>query len=115
MNLIVISGNIGNMTANQVGEEWVIRFSVGVGSSRKDKDGKYITDWFSVDYWTKSEKIVSLMKECGGVTVQGEVYLDTYTAKDGSERKSMKVKAHKVDLHFGKKSANDKVESDEPF
>lgn len=81
----------------QVGQYMVVSFSVP--NTRKVK-GNDVTDWVNVNVWGKSGKYVMDYGSKGRiVSVSGDVYQNSYTAKDGTIKSSLNMNADSVSLH----------------
>ena len=65
----------------------VANFSLA--TSRKRKDGEVSTWWRCVLFGKRGEAIAQYLHKGDPVLIQGEPYLRSYTAKDGSERQSL--------------------------
>jgi single-strand DNA-binding protein len=78
----------------------VASFSMVTSKSTKQPDGSWVeseTTWYRVEAWEGlGENAVESLRKGDQVIVVGRQYMDTYTAKDGSERQSLKVNAYSI-------------------
>ena len=98
LNKHSIIGNIGQEPEMRYLDSGasVVSFSVATDESYKDRDGNLVerTAWHRVTAWNKLAEIIDTYATRGmKVYVEGPVMEDTYTDKDGNERKSRYIKA----------------------
>ena len=111
LNSVSIIGHVGKdpevrYTADGTG---VASFSVACGEKWKDGSGslKEHTEWFNVTAWGKLADIVKQYVAKGRqIFVSGRMRTETWTDKDGVERRTPKVRAEKIVL-LGKAPQND--------
>ena len=88
----------------------VCSFSVAVDHARKEKDGSRKTEFIDVQCWAKTAELCAQYLGKGRkVCVKGELRTSSYTAKDGSPRRSTYIEADYVEFLDSKRS------SDEPM
>lgn len=104
LNQITLIGNIGkDAESRQVGDSNVIIFNVAVSRKYKDKQGQEQTDtqWFSVEYWSKSVALLQYLTKGKQMMIQGEMRSRTYEDKDKQERTIWFVRASELMLLGG--------------
>ena len=75
----------------------VVSFTVGVNTTKKSDDNKYISDFYNVSVWgATGEYIMPRIEKGTMVQVIGDLTLQKYTGKDGNEHESLSVRAIKV-------------------
>mgnify|MGYP002511598584 CR=1 FL=1 len=81
-----------------------------------DKDGnpQEKTDWFTVDYFSKTDKIAEYLQKGQSVLVEGQMSSHEYE-KDGQKRIAWAVRASSLQLLGGKKDEARAESSDAPF
>lgn len=92
----------------------VAKFSIAATERRKDKSGEYVdqTIWLTVEAWGRTAEWCSEnVKKGMQVYVSGRLREDTYTDREGNERKTLVVNADDVQL-LGKKE--DREQSGKP-
>ena len=67
----------------------VAKFSIA--TSRKRKDGEVSTWWNCTLFGKRGEALAQYLHKGDPVLIQGEPYLRSYTAKDGTEHQSLEV------------------------
>jgi single-strand DNA-binding protein len=126
MNNLSATGNIGSdaevrHTANgAVITSWSFALSSGYGDKRK-------TTWLRCNlFGDRGEKLAPMLLKGTQVAVNGEISLNEYVAKDGTNKSSIELNVSNVTL-LGKKDAaeksstkvaqptEDELESDIPF
>jgi single-strand DNA-binding protein len=122
MATITVTGNVGTdpeikFYDGKNGSFGVARFSLAYTPREKDKAGNYtdgITSWFSVSVVGKQAELVADSIAKGQrVQVTGEFKQSSYTAKDGTQKQGLEIKATSVTLEsVGAKKA--KPVADEP-
>ena len=107
-NQIIILGNLGKDAEVKPLESGinVISFNVAVTEKWKDKNDQdqERTDWFTVDYFSKSDKVAPLLKKGSAVMVAGRMVSHEYE-KDGTKRISWSVRADTIQVVTRKDSA----------
>lgn len=79
----------------------VTKFSLAATERRKDRRGEYVdqTIWLTIECWGKTaEWCGENIKKGMNVYVSGKLREDSYTDRDGNERKSLVVNADDVQL-----------------
>lgn len=106
-NQITILGNLGkDVEVREVNSETkVLNMTVAVTEKWRDKDGndKERTDWFTVDYFTKSDALAQYLKKGTQVFVVGSMVSHDYEDKDGNKRTAWSVRVDRLQLLGGKK------------
>lgn len=75
---------------------WPVAIDSGYGQNKK-------TEWFDCALWgERGEKLASYIRKGDRIGVQGEVSLDTYQARDGSEKSRLRLRVADVTLLGGK-------------
>lgn len=106
MNLVILSGRIGNDPEFKVTESGTAfcRFSLAVKRKySKDENGEQKEPhWFRITCWRKTAELVAEHKKKGDeVTITG--YLDPQSwEKDGTTQYETKIMANEVTFHGGK-------------
>ena len=117
-NQIIILGNLGKDAEIKTLENGVnvITFNVAVTERWKDKNeqDQEHTDWFTVDYFTMSNKVAQYLKKGTSVMVAGRMTSRDYE-KDGQKRTAWSVRADNLQLLGGKKEEGKTETSDAPF
>lgn len=116
MNIVVLSGRLcGDPETRSAGSATVHRFRLAVNRSRKNKDGKYDTDFVTCEAWDKTGEIVSKYRKKGDfLQVQGRLEIRQYTAQDGSKREAATVQVTNIDLAGGTSSGKANTDSTGP-
>ena len=104
-NQIIILGNLGKDAEVKDLENGtkVITFNVAVTERWKDKNeqDQEHTDWFTVDYFTTSDKVAQYLKKGTSVMVEGRMTSREYE-KDGQKRTWWGVTVETFDFCGGK-------------
>lgn len=109
INKTQIAGVIGkDAESRQVGERWVVTFSVAV--SRKVKEQEYTT-WFDVECWMGSDKLTQYLTKGKLIFVEGEMKQDRYEDKEGNKRQSWRLLAHDVQFFPQPKQTGGKADA----
>jgi len=112
-------GLLGRITTEPAKKDWqgttVVSFSMAVNTTKKEGDN-YISDFYNISVWGKSaEFILPRISKGSMVQVYGDLILQKYTAKDGTEKQSLSVRATEViPLNFGKKEDKKTEANDDP-
>ena len=100
-NQITIIGNLGkDVEVREVNSETkVLNMTVAVTEKWRDKDGndKERTDWFTVDYFTKSDALAQYLKKGTQVFATGRLLVSN-REKDGKTYTNLYVTASQVCL-----------------
>lgn len=115
-NQITLIGNLGkDVEVREVNSETkVLNMTVAVTEKWRDKDGndKERTDWFTVDYFTKSDALAQYLKKGTQVFVVGSMVSHDYEDKDGNKRTAWSVRVDRLQLLGGNK---ENASGDTPF
>jgi single-strand DNA-binding protein len=119
---ITVSGNVGTdpeikFYDGKNGSFGVARFSLAYTPREKDKMGNWsdgITTWFNISVVGKQAEIVADSIAKGQrVQVSGAFKPSNYTAKDGSQKQGLEIKAESITLELvGKKAPKASVQDD---
>ncbi len=97
----------------RIGNEPVIRYtsdskpvldlSLAYNYGRKGQDGKYPTQWVNATLWgDRAEKLLPYLKKGNQIVVQlADLYLDTFTKKDGTQGANLKARIAELQLVGG--------------
>lgn len=98
MNCWIFTGNlVRDPETRDVGEHKVTSFTVAVRAGFGDRE---TTTFVNVNAWDGRGKIVSMYAKRGSkVVVSGELSTRDFTAKDGSTKKSVEVRADSVEVY----------------
>jgi len=102
-NKIIIVGNLGRDPELRYTPQGVpvCNFSVATNERRRDAAGEVQekTTWFRVTAWRKLAELANqYLKKGSQVYLEGRLYLDEYTDRDGVVRTSLRVDA--TDMRF---------------
>lgn len=115
-NKIVLVGNLGkDAEVREINSETkVLNMTLAVSERWRDKDGndQERTDWFNVDYFTKSDALKGYLTKGASVLVEGKMISREYEDKDGNKRTAWSVRVDQLRLLGGKK---DGTAGDAPF
>jgi single-strand DNA-binding protein len=123
MATITVSGNVGTdpeikFYDGKNGSFGVARFSLAYTPREKDKAGNYtdgITTWFSVSVLGKQAELVADSISKGQrVQVTGAFKQSNYTAKDGTQKQGLEIKADSITLELVGAKKSKPVANDEP-
>lgn len=99
---VTVIGRLGGdpeLRFTQAGKS-VASFSVVTSKSTKRQDGTWDeseTTWYRVEAWESlGENVVESLRKGDQVIVHGRLFMDSYKAKDGSERQSLKINAYSI-------------------
>lgn len=98
MASVSIVGNIGkDARINPAGNTFVANFSVGTTQNVR-QNGQYtdVTTWFSVTFFNKTETYLQGLVKGAKVAVSGEMYLETFTDRNGVTRPMICLNAREV-------------------
>ena len=100
MNNITIIGNLTRdpqIRTSQAGNN-VATIDIAVSSTRKDKDGNYLTDFFTAICYSKIAEFVSNNITKGTkVAIQGSIHFRDYETKDGRKGKAVEIDVLKLE------------------
>lgn len=91
---------LGRLTKDPVQKDWegttVVSFTMAVNTTKKQGD-KYISDFYNVSVWGKvGEFILPRIWKGALVQVHGDLILQSYKDKNGTEKQSLNVRASDV-------------------
>lgn len=100
-----IVGHLGkDPEVNTVRDTKVANFSIAVTRKRGQKE---TTTWYNIAAWGRlADVAMNFLKKGGAVLVQGDIWQETYTKKDGSEGTKLSVEAKDIAL-LGKSTAGE--------
>src|SRR5215831_3233547 len=106
VNKVILVGNLGRDAELRYtpGGAAVAKFSVATTEVWNDKGGQRQerTEWHNIDLWGKqAETLSEYLVKGKQVYVEGRLQTDEYTDKEGTKRKSTKVRCDKVVLLGG--------------
>lgn len=108
----IASGYIGDVSDRQIGENYCL--TINVSSKEKRKVGEEWKDAYEhlrITYWTKSEKIVSMLKSAERITALGRQQTDVVD-KDGTKTYYTKYIADEIEFSGEKRNG---TQSQRPF
>jgi single-strand DNA-binding protein len=123
MATITVSGNVGTdpeikFYDGKNGSFGVARFSLAYTPREKDKAGNYtdgVTTWFTVSVLGKQAELVADSISKGQrVQVTGAFKQSNYTAKDGTQKQGLEIKADSITLELVGAKKSKPVANDEP-
>lgn len=123
MATITVSGNVGTdpeikFYDGKNGSFGVARFSLAYTPREKDKAGNYtdgVTIWFSVSVLGKQAELVADSISKGQrVQVTGAFKQSNYTAKDGTQKQGLEIKADSITLELVGAKKSKPLTNDEP-
>lgn len=103
-NVVFLAGNVGRDPDFKVTSSGthLCSFSLGVGSSYKDKksgEWKDSTTWVRIEVWRDAaERLKDRLKKGSAVHIEGNLKSEDYEDKQGNKRTSMKVVARRVQV-----------------
>lgn len=110
LNTVILMGRLTADTELKVsnsGTEFC-NFSVAVDRNYSGKNEEKKTDFIDVSAFRHTAVFINkYFKKGDMIAIQGSIQTDTYTDKDGKNRKSVKVIASDVSFCGGKKSATE--------
>jgi len=106
VNKVILVGNLGRDAELRYtpGGAAVAKFSLATTEVWNDKSGQRQerTEWHNIDLWGKSAETLSEYLVKGKqVYIEGRLQTDEYTDKEGTKRKSTKVRCDRVVLLGG--------------
>lgn len=98
MNNINLTGRLtAKPEVKEAGKAKVCRFTLAVDRSRLNKEGKREADFIPCVAWNGTAEFLERNFVKGqAIELQGELRVDAYTAKDGTNRKSYEVYASRI-------------------
>ena len=101
MNIVIIKGRLTaepEIRTTQSGTT-VCKFTIAVDRDYKNADGTKTCDFIPVTVWRNTAEFVSkYFKKGDMVLIQGALYTDKYTDKDGNNRISYFVQGDKIEF-----------------
>lgn len=112
LNRVLLAGHLGRDAEVRYTPSGgtVCKFSLATTEKWTDKNGQKQerTDWHYVDLWGKSaENLSQYLTKGKAVFVEGKLSTDEYTDKDGQKRKSVTVRADRVQFMGGPRDGAD--------
>tara|TARA_R110000824_G_scaffold400997_2_gene610201 strand:+ start:9 stop:413 length:405 start_codon:yes stop_codon:yes gene_type:complete len=99
INSITILGRLGKDPELRFTNSGTSVCEFSVATDRGARNDDKVTDWHKVIAWEKQGEVASkFLKKGSEVCVQGEVRYGKFTGKDGQERFTTEVKAHRITL-----------------
>lgn len=100
MNTICVYGRLASdVTVNDVNGRHVANFRVASRTRRKESDGEYITNFYSVTAWgALADNAAKFLKKGHRTVVSGEFVIRPYVGNDGSNRYAFEIDANNIDL-----------------
>ena len=86
---VILMGHLGRDVDTRFLPDGTAVAKFSLATSRKRKDGEVTTWWNCTLFGKRGEAIAQWLHKGDPVLIQGEPYLRSYTAKDGSERQSL--------------------------
>jgi single-strand DNA-binding protein len=110
MNTIATYGRIASdVTTNDVNGRTVANFRFASPNKRKEKDGKYGTNWYNVAAWGPLGDTASkYLKKGHRATVSGELVVRQYVGNDNVTHTVVEIDADTIDLVETKAEAESK-------
>ncbi len=91
----------GDPTSRKAGSSTATDFRIGCRSTRKDKNGEYITNFFSCTaFGQPAEFVMANAKKGSKVFVNGAFVDIDYDKKDGTKGHALSVTVNKVDVAY---------------
>lgn len=110
MNIAIITGNLGkDATVKQVGEKYVIDFSIATTEKYGEKT---ITDWHDCKYWVKSDKIAQYLKKGTKLAITGKNKTDSYE-KDEQKRYIKYILVNQLEFMSKSENSNSEQNNDD--
>src|SRR5262245_60138798 len=106
VNKVILVGNLGRDAELRYtpGGAAVAKFSLATTEKWTDKSGalQERTEWHNIDLWGKqAETLSEYLRKGKQVYIEGRLQTDEYTDKEGTKRKSTKVRCDRVVLLGG--------------
>lgn len=86
---VTLIGHLGRDVETKFLPDGTLVANFSIATSRKRRDGEVSTWWRCVLFGKRGEALAQYLHKGDPVLIQGEPYLRSYTAKDGSERQSL--------------------------
>ena len=113
MNSISVYGRVASdVTTNNVNGRTVANFRFAAPNKRKEKDGKYGTNFYNVSAWGPiGETAAKYLKKGHRATVAGQLVVRTYVGNDNVTHTVVEIDADTLDLVETKAEAEAKASS----
>ena len=86
---VTLIGHLGRDVDTKFLSDGTLVANFSIATSRKRKDGEVSTWWRCVLFGKRGEALAQYLHKGDPVLIQGEPYLRSYTAQDGTERQSL--------------------------
>lgn len=86
---VTLIGHLGRNVDTKFLPDGTAVANFSIATSRKRKDGEVSTWWRCVLFGKRGEALAQYLHKGDPVLIQGEPYLRSYTAQDGTERQSL--------------------------
>jgi single-strand DNA-binding protein len=86
---VTLVGHLGRNVDTKFLPDGTAVANFSIATSRKRKDGEVSTWWRCVLFGKRGEALAQYLHKGDPVLIQGEPYLRSYTAQDGTERQSL--------------------------
>lgn len=86
---VTLVGHLGRDVDTKFLPDGTLVANFSIATSRKRKDGEVSTWWRCVLFGKRGEALAQYLHKGDPVLIQGEPYLRSYTANDGTERQSL--------------------------
>jgi single-strand DNA-binding protein len=107
MKQLTIIGNVGfDVVIKEINGNKFLEFSVAVNERFKKQDGTTVesTDWVNCSY--RSIALAQYIRKGDKIMVQGNMKVNVYKAKDGSQRAGIHLNVFNVQLLANKREEN---------
>ena len=113
MNTIAVYGRVASdVTTKDVNGRTVASFRFAAGNKRKQSDGTYGTNFYSVSAWGPiGEMAAKYLKKGHRATVGGELVIRPYVGNDQQNHQSIEIDANTIDFVETKSEAEAKESS----
>ena len=100
MNNISVYGRVASdVQLNDANGQNVAKFRVAAQNGRKDANGEFGTNFYSVSVWGKSgENIAKYLKKGHRIVVCGDLVIRQYKGNDGNNYTSVEIDHARVDF-----------------
>ena len=88
---VVLIGHLGRDVDTKFLSDGTLVANFSIATSRKRKDGEVATWWNCTLFGKRGDALAQYLHKGDPVLIQGEPYLRSYTANDGSERQSLEL------------------------
>ena len=88
---VTLIGHLGRDPESKYTPDGTAVVNFSVATSRKRRDGEVTTWWRCAIFGKRGETLAQYLHKGDPVLIQGDPYLRTYTASDGTERHSLEV------------------------